>query len=75
MSLLEMKEYMKLCLDGPSSIPDRKKILYAKQRELENKIKEIQGSIDYINWKHKFYDDVLAGKREYYSNLIDVDEN
>ena len=72
MSILEMKEYLDLCLQGEKSIPERKEILEVKLRELDNKIKEIQESIDYIHWKQNFYDDVLSGKTKYYSNLISV---
>lgn len=70
MSILEMKEYLDLCLQGEKSIPERKEILEVKLRELDNKIKEIQESIDYIHWKQNFYDDVLSGKTKYYSNLL-----
>ena len=28
----------------------------------------------YIQWKHQFYDDVLNGKIEYCSNLIDTEK-
>lgn len=70
MSISEMKEYLSLCLKGPNSIPERKIILDAKLRVLENKIKEIQDSIDYIHWKQQFYDDVLSGKTEYFSYLL-----
>ena len=70
MSIIEMKEYLKLCLEGESSIPERQKILDIKLRELNNKINEIQESIDYIHWKQNFYNDVLSGKTKYYSNLI-----
>lgn len=69
MSILEMKEYLNLCLKGESSIPDRQKILDAKLKELETKIEEIHQSIDYIHWKQNFYNDVLNGKTKYYSNL------
>lgn len=31
---------------------------------------EAQASIDYIDWKQGFYDDVLAGRTKYYSNLL-----
>jgi len=75
MSILEMKEYLDLCLKGKSSIPERKEILNIKLKELEHKIQEIQESIDYINWKHKFYDDVLSGKTKYYSNLIKTEKD
>lgn len=41
MSIIEMKEYLKLCLEGESSIPKRQKILDIKLKELNNKISEI----------------------------------
>ena len=75
MSIIEMKEYLKLCLEGQSSIPKRQKILDIKQKELENKIKEIQTSINYINWKQNFYNDVLSGKTEYFSYLIPAEND
>lgn len=69
MSILEMKEYIKLCLEGKSSIPKRQIILDNKLIELENKKKEIQDSIDFVNWKQNFYKDVLNGKEKYFSYL------
>lgn len=72
MSIIEMKEYLELCLKGEKTIPERKDILDIKLKELEHKKQEIQDSIDYIHWKHKFYNDVLSGKTKYYSNLIDT---
>lgn len=69
MGIMEMKEYLKLCLQGQDSIPQRQQMLNVKLAELEEKIKDLQASIDYIYWKQQFYDDVLNGKREYYSNL------
>lgn len=75
MSIKEMKEYLDLCLKGEKSIPKRKEVLNVKLKELENKKDEIQKSIDYINFKHKFYDDVLSGKTKYYSNLIPTEND
>lgn len=59
MSIIEMKEYLDLCLKGKSTIPKRKEILDMKLKELQHKITELQKSIDYIHWKHQFYDNVL----------------
>lgn len=73
MSIQEMKEYLDLCLLGPSTIPERKIILDKKREALLEKVAELQKSIDYIDWKQGFYDDVLSGKTEYVSNLIDTD--
>ena len=70
MGIQEMRRYLQLCLEGPSSIPERKVILEEKRLELEQELKRVQDSIAYIDWKQQFYDEVLAGKREYISNLM-----
>lgn len=73
MSISEMKDYIKLCLEGESTIPERKEILAIKRQSLLEQQKLIQESIDYIDWKQGFYDDVLSGKIEYISNLTAAD--
>lgn len=50
-------------------------MLFEKQKALREEIAELEKSIDYIDWKQNFYDDVLSGKRPYVSNLISVDKN
>lgn len=73
MSISEMKEYIRLCLEGERSIPERKAILTHKRNELSQQLLQIQECMDYIDWKQSFYDDVLSGKTKYYSNLIDTE--
>lgn len=70
MSISEMKTYLALCLKGKDSIPQRKLILSDKREALLQSIDELQKAVAYIDWKQDFYDDVLAGRTEYYSNLI-----
>lgn len=74
MSMMEMKEYVDLCLKGESSIPKRKAILEIKKKSLQEKLQEVEECIDYIDTKQQFYDDVLNGKIKYVSHLINVDE-
>ena len=74
MSIQEMKEYLALCLQGESTIMKRKKMLSRKQEMLRESIRELENSIDYIDWKQNFYDEVLSGKRPYESNLIRVEK-
>lgn len=70
MSIEQMKTYLVLCLEGESSIPQRQQML-ARQREvLLARQAELQKSLDFIDWKQQFYEDVLAGRRPYVSNLI-----
>ena len=75
MSIVEMKEYLALCLKGESTIPERQEILNNKLKELEYKINKIQDSINYIHWKQNFYNDVLRGKTQYYSNLTNAEKD
>ena len=69
-----MKAYLDLCLQGPSTIPQRKEMLAQKQNALRNSIQELEDSVAYIDWKQNFYDEVLSGKRPYVSNLIRTEE-
>ena len=69
MSIAEMKEYLNLCLKGESSIPKRQIILNKKLDELEEKRKKLDEAIEYVHWKQQFYQDILSGKKQYYSYL------
>lgn len=69
MSIKEMKIYLELCLRGQSTIPERKIMLDKKIKELKSKKQEIEDSLSFIEWKQSFYEDVLSGKREYFSYL------
>lgn len=73
MSIKDMKKYMELCLEGASTIPERKHLLAIQKDFLLDKIKEITESIDFIDKKQEFYDGVLTGEIKYTSNLINVD--
>jgi hypothetical protein len=59
-----------LCMEGEGTIPERKVILAEKKETLLKSITELQKAVAYIDWKQRFYDDVLSGKTAYYSNLI-----
>lgn len=43
MGIVEMKEYVALCLEGENSISKRKNILDKKKTLLEEKLQEVQG--------------------------------
>lgn len=73
MSIEDMKTYLTLCLQGQSTIPERKVILEKQRKLLSEKISDLQKDIDYIDWKQTYYDDVLSGKIKYTSNVINVD--
>ena len=74
MSIQEMKDYLALCLQGQSTIPQSQKMLDKKREALLTSMEELKGCVNYIDWKQNFYNDVLSGKRPYVSNLIPAED-
>lgn len=74
MGMKDMKRYQQLCMEGKSSIPQRREILAQKRQELRERMEELQRSLDYIEEKQAYFDAVQAGEIEYSSNLISVEE-
>lgn len=73
MGIEDMKQYMHLCLEGPSTIPERKAMLETQKEMLLQQAQELQDSISFIDNKQAFYDGVMAGDIAYTSNLIRID--
>lgn len=69
MTIQDIKSYLDLCLQGKSSIPKRKLILEKQKENFQNKIAELNESIDFINYKQQLYDDMLSGKVPFFSYL------
>lgn len=74
MSIKDMKQYMNYCLEGPSTIPERKEMLDKSKKYLLDQIEKLNESINFIDNKQAFYDDILAGKINYTSNLTREDD-
>lgn len=74
MSIKDMKLYMNYCMEGPSTIPERKEMLNKLNESLVKKINDLNECIHFIENKQVFYDDVLDGKIKYISNLIDIED-
>ena len=74
MTIKDMKLYMNYCLEGQPTIPERKEMLDKSKNSLLKQIEELNECINFIDNKQSFYDDVLTGKIEYTSNLIDVEK-
>ena len=70
MSIREMRHYVDLCAQGRASIPRRKAVLAEKRTALLARISELEDAVRYIDWKQGFYEDVLAGRTPYVSNLL-----
>ena len=72
MSIKDMKDYMNLCLEGKRSVPQRKIMLENTRKNIEQRIAELQESLQYIDDKQAYYDDVLEGKIELTSYITEL---
>ena len=74
MSIKEMQDYLKLCLEGQPTIPARMEMLAKHRKELLAKINELNENLAYLDYKNEFYQNVLDGKIPYKSDLIRTDD-
>lgn len=74
LSVKDMKIYMEYCLQGVSSIPQRKEMLSKTNEILLHKMQQLQQSMQFIEEKQAYFDGVLAGDIKYTSNLIDIED-
>ena len=70
MSISDMKAYMLLCYEGKASVPERKQMLEATRKNLEEEMARIKESLAFIDQKQAYYDGVVSGDFILTSNLI-----
>ena len=69
MSIKEIQEYISLVYEGEQTIPRRAEIMTNKRREVEQKIAELNESLEFIKYKEQLYRDIQSGKIKYQSTL------
>ena len=74
LSIREMQHYVELCGQGTVSIPERKEILAQRRKALLAQIAQLEDAVAYVDKKQRFYDDVMAGRQPYVSNLLPPEE-
>ncbi len=74
MSIKNIKEYLALCLEGESSIPQRMEMLAVHRKDLVKKLDELNKNLAYLDYKNQFYQDVLDKKIPYKSDLIKTED-
>lgn len=70
MSIKDMKKYVSLVYQGPQTIKARKMMLQKTKQELLKNLELISASLEFVEDKISFYDDVIDGKIEYRSEVL-----
>jgi MerR family transcriptional regulator, aldehyde-responsive regulator len=69
MSISYIKDYMKLCTEGFSSIPKRKEMILLQKKFLEEQKKELDENLKMVNWKLEYYQELENNSPEEYDNI------
>lgn len=64
MSIESIKEYERLCLIGDSTLQDRYKIILDQKKEAQEAFEQAKITLDFMNNKVKYYEDIINGKKE-----------
>lgn len=59
MSIKSIQEYVKLCLEGNSTIEKRYEIIIDQKEQLEKNLKEIHEQYEYLTIKSNMYLDII----------------
>lgn len=62
LSILQIKDYIKMCLRGDETIFERAKIIFQQEKVLEEKAKEINAQLEMIKYKKAYYEKLLLEK-------------
>jgi len=62
LSIAQIKNYIKMCLQGDETIIDRAKIIFQQEKVLEEKAKEIAKQIEVIKYKKAYYEKLILEK-------------
>jgi MerR family transcriptional regulator, aldehyde-responsive regulator len=60
MSVSDVKHYAELCGQGDKTVQERKQIILHQKQKIEAQLQEIKKHLELINFKLKFYDDIIS---------------
>lgn len=58
-SIQAIKDYVDLCLEGESTLEKRYEIILEQKKKVEERLKEINERYQYIEYKEKWYLDIM----------------
>ncbi len=62
LTILQIKDYIKLCLQGDDTIIERAKIIFQQEKVLEDKMTELNTQLDVIRKKKEYYEKLIKEK-------------
>ena len=62
LSINDIKKYIDLCLKGDKTIKQRAEIIFSQEAKLKEQLKELQGQMEILQIKKRYYKELLKNK-------------
>lgn len=62
LSINDIKKYIDLCLKGNKTIKQRAEIIFSQEAKLKEQLKELQGQMEILQRKKRYYKELLKNK-------------
>jgi MerR family transcriptional regulator, aldehyde-responsive regulator len=56
----EVRRYIRMCLEGPSTIPQRAEIIFKQEKLLREQMKQLRKQMEVLTYKKHYYEELLA---------------
>ena len=64
----EVRRYIRMCLKGDSTIPERAEIIYRQEKVLHEQLKALNQQMEILKYKKNYYQALLAGRMKDHCN-------
>lgn len=55
----EVRRYIRMCLEGPSTIPQRAEIVFKQEKVLREQMKQLRKQMEVLTYKKRYYEALL----------------
>ena len=58
----EVRRYIRMCLKGDSTIPERADLIFKQEKVLQEQLKMLKKQMEILSYKKHYYQELLAGR-------------
>ena len=62
LSVEDVRRYVRMCLKGDSTIPERAELIFKQEKVLHEQLKMLNRQMEILKYKKKYYQELLAGR-------------
>ncbi len=62
LSIDEVRRYIRMCLKGESTIPERAELIFKQEKVLREQLQALNHQMEILKYKKRYYQELLAGR-------------